>query len=194
MQAPTLGSPIGPTQAGQAPLFRPLNFPPSSWDARGFNRPVAHPISPAVMPNMSNIHHNPIPPPFLPASVTPLAQFQGTSQLSFDQMFSVPVVAPPPLVSPLPPSQPDIHPPLPPPPPPPPYSQPPLVPPPPSSPPPPPPSESSNLRCSTQSHWYGTLSKSGMPYCTVYAQRADSDICKYSNEISEPAEYGLALI
>lgn len=190
--APTLGSPIGPPQAGQAPLFRPLNFPPASWDARGFNRPVGHPISPALMPNMSNIHHNPIPPPFLPASVTPLAQLQGTSQLSFDQMFSVPVVAPPPLVSPLPPSQPDIQPPLPPsqpPPPPPPYSQPPLVPPPPSSPPPPPPLESSHLKCSTQYLWHGTLSKSGIPYCTVYAQRADSDICKYSNEISEPAEW-----
>ncbi|KAL3505062.1 hypothetical protein ACH5RR_034903 [Cinchona calisaya] len=213
--APTLGPPIAPPQPVQAPQFRPLNFPPnSSWDARGLNNHLPiNPMSPRVMPN---IHRNPIPPPFIPASVTPIAQYHGNSM---PQMFSVPVIAPPSFISPPPPSQPDLQPPLPysqppvippplysqppviPPPPysqppvvpPPPYSQPPVVPPPPSSPPPLPPPESSSSEYTKQSSvqykWQGTLSKSGVRYCTIYAQRVDSDICKYLDEMAEPTEW-----
>lgn len=193
--APTHGRPIVPPLPVQSPQFRPLNFPPTaSWDARGMNNHLPmNPVSPGVMPN---IHRNPIPLPFLPASVTPLTQYHGNSMPPFGQMFSAPVVAPPPMISRLPPSQPDVQPPLPPPPPPLPYSQPPMVPPPPSSPPPPPPppSESSGVeyfkQSSVQYKWHGTLSKSGVRYCTIFAQRADSDICKYLDEMAEPTEYG----
>lgn len=194
--APTVGPTFAPPQPVQAPHFRPRNFPPhSSWDARGLNSHMPiNPISPRVMPN---IQRNPIPPPFIPASVTPLAQFHGNSMPSFDQMYSVPMVTAPPVIPPFPPSQPDVQPPLPPlqppPPPPPPYSQPPVVPPPPCSPPPPPPSESSSSEYTKQSYvqykWHGALSKSGVHYCTIYAQRVDSDICKYSDEMAEPTEY-----
>nr|XP_027092271.1 uncharacterized protein LOC113712868 isoform X2 [Coffea arabica] len=200
ISAPTVGPSIAPPLPVQTPYFRPLNFPPnSSWDVRGLNNHMPiNPISPRVMPN---IHRNPIPPPFIPASVTPLAQFHGNSMPSFDQMFSVPAVTPPPLIAPLPPSQPDVQPPLPPsqppPPPPPPYSQPPVAPPPPTSPPPLPPSVSSSSEYGKQSNvqhkWQGTLSKSGIHYCTIYAQRVDSDICKYSDGMVEPTEWPIKL-
>ncbi|KAA8537846.1 hypothetical protein F0562_027574 [Nyssa sinensis] len=187
-QGPTMPPPPQPFQT--PPFMRPLYFPPNgSWDARGLNHHLPmNPISPNVLPN--NLHGNTVAAPFLPASVTPLTQIQGGLVQHFDQMFPPPVM-PPPLAS-LPPPQPDMPPPLPPSPPPPPQSQPPFVPPPPSSPPPLPPLESSNSESSgkhLQYQWQGTLCKSGVHYCTIYAHRMDSDICQYSNAISEPAEW-----
>lgn len=118
--------------------------------------------------SLNPIHSNAVVPPFLPASVTPLSQVQGSSK-----------VAPPPPLPPSPPPPPSVPPPpfpdMPPP-------LPPSPPPPlPSSPPPPPPpvAEASN-------QWKGVLCKSGVHYCTVYAHRVDSDICKYTNSVSEP--------
>ncbi|KAL0291066.1 UNVERIFIED_CONTAM: hypothetical protein Sangu_2547100, partial [Sesamum angustifolium] len=212
----TPGPSITPQQPMQASTFaRPVYAPPNSlWDARGVGHhlPPKHIPSP-VMP--ANAHGNLQGPPFLPASVTPLAQIQGSSMAPFDQMFSMPVV-PPPLSSlpppppnlppPLPPQsdfrpplppQPELQPPLPPtpppppPPPPPPHSLPPGFPPPPSSPPPPPPSIAADTETRFSWHypWQGILSKSGVYYCTIHAQRVDSDICNYSNAIAEPAEW-----
>lgn len=189
MTTATMG-PIPPqpnyASSSMRPYF-PLN---SSWDARGLSHP--HPLNPIPVGLVPPILHTPVvPPPFLPPSVTPLTQMVGTSVQQFDQMFFRPAV-PPPLTN-LPP-QPDLTPLLPPPPsspPPLPQSLPPVVPPPPSSPPPLPPRESSNMESSGQStayNWQGTLSKSGVHYCTVNAQRLHSDICKYSNAASEPVE------
>ncbi|PIN03126.1 hypothetical protein CDL12_24344 [Handroanthus impetiginosus] len=215
----TLGPSITPPQPVQAPTFiRPVYAPPNSlWNARGPGHHLPpNPIPPAVMP--ANAHANVQGQPYLPASVTPLAQIQGLSTAPFDQMFSVPVV-PPPLSSlppppsnvppPLPPQSdfrpplpphPDFQPPLPPtpppplPPPPPPLSQPPVFPPPPTSPPPPPPpppSVAADLDGGSSQHypWEGVLSKSGVYYCTIHAQRVDSEICNYSNAIAEPEEW-----
>ncbi|XP_057973463.1 uncharacterized protein LOC131161610 isoform X2 [Malania oleifera] len=187
-----------PPQIQVSPYIRPLYLPPNScWDARGLNHQLpSNLISPGMMPN--NFNSNTVAAPFLPASVTPLAQIQGSSMQHFDQMFSMPAARPPlscpppPLSCPLPPL-PGMPPLLPSSPPPLPQSQPPFVPPPPSSPPPLPPAvESSNAAGSGQSlqyQWQGTLCKSGVHYCTVYAHRVDSNICKYSNAISEPAEW-----
>ncbi|XP_021284923.1 uncharacterized protein LOC110417061 [Herrania umbratica] len=186
--------PPPPPQQLQAPPFmRPVYHPSnSSWDPRGLNHQFPqNPISPGVVPN--TFHGNAVPPPFIPASVTPLAQIQGPPIQHFEQMFPHPVVPPP--LSSMPPSQPEMPPPPPPPlsPPPLPQSLPPLVPPPPNSPPPPQPSAESTDMGSSElcvKHWWqGTLCKSGAHYCTIYAQRLESDLCKYSNAISEPAEW-----
>ncbi|KAI3465268.1 hypothetical protein Pfo_021931 [Paulownia fortunei] len=216
ISAQTPGPSITPPQSVQASTFiRPVYAPPNSlWDARGLGHHLhPKPIPPAVMTTNSHAMQG---PPFLPASVTPLAQIQGSSMAPFDQMFSLPVVPPP--LSSLPPPPPNIPPPLPPqsdfrpplpphpelqpplpptpppppPPPPPPHPQPPACPPPPSSPPPPPPSvaaDTESFRSSQHYPWQGILSKSGVYYCTIHAQRVDSDICNYSNAIAEPAEW-----
>ncbi|KAJ9674235.1 hypothetical protein PVL29_023657 [Vitis rotundifolia] len=182
-QGPNIAPPQGPQQIQAPPFMRPVYLPPSSsWDTRCLNHHLPlNPTAPGVMPY--NLHGNAVAAPFLPASVTPLAQMQGNSMQHFDQMFSLPVVPPP--LSSLPPPLPGMPPPLPPSPPPLPQSLPPLVPPPPSSPPPPTPIVLSNL----QYQWQGTLSKSGVNYCTINAHRVDSDICKYLSNMSEPTEW-----
>ncbi|XP_051123553.1 uncharacterized protein LOC127246311 [Andrographis paniculata] len=216
--AHTPGSSIPPPQPVQAPGFvRPVYPPPNSlWDPRG----MGHHYPPKPIPSTGmapHAHTNMRGPPFLPASVTPLAQIQGSSVAQFDPLFPRPVVPPPLSSLPPPPSnapppsllppQPNFRPPLPPhpelqpplppahpppaPPPPPPYSLPLAFPPPPSSPPPPPPSAVAGTESRSSEHygWQGILSKSGVYYCTLHAQRVDSDICRYSNVIAEPAEW-----
>ncbi|KAK8988831.1 hypothetical protein V6N11_030205 [Hibiscus sabdariffa] len=181
-------APPPPPQLQAPPFMRPVYHPPnSSWDPRGFNHQFPqNPISPGVVPN--TFHGNAVPPPFVSASVTPLSQMQGPPMQHFEQRFPHPVIPPPfssmPPPLPVPPLSP---PPLP-------QSLPPLVPPPPNSPPPPPPpiAESTDMDCSEQCvkyQWQGSLCKSGAQYCTIYAQRLDSDLCKYSNASSEPAEW-----
>ncbi|KAL2574742.1 hypothetical protein AAZV13_17G205200 [Glycine max] len=184
-----------PQQIQSSPFVRPVYVPPNGpWDRRGINNhlPVSQ-FKTGVMPN--NFHGNAVVSPFIPASVTPLAQIQGTPMHPYNQQVP-PSIIPPPLSS-LPPPQPEMPPPLPPSPPPLPQVQPPLVPPLPSSPPPPPPpplpvQEAVDMECSGQSllyQWQGNLCKSGVNYCTIYACKADSNICRYSNAIPEPAEW-----
>ncbi|XP_017242066.1 uncharacterized protein LOC108214531 [Daucus carota subsp. sativus] len=191
MTTASQGPPLPPQPNYASSSMRPY-FPLSNcWEARSLSNP--HPPNPASVGLVPTIIHTPVvPPPFLPPSVTPLTQMPGSSVQQFDQTFFRPAV-PPPLIN-VPP-QPELAPPLPPPPsspPPLPQSLPPVVPPPPSSPPPLPPREYSNVvssgPCIAHS-WQGTLSKSGVHYCTVNAQRLHSDMCKYSNASSEPAEW-----
>ncbi|KAK7321646.1 hypothetical protein VNO77_32483 [Canavalia gladiata] len=188
--------PPPPQQIQSSSFIRPVYVPPNGppWDSRGINNHLpVNQFKTGVMPN--NFHGNAVVSPFIPASVTPLAQIQGTSMHPHTQQVP-PSVIPPPLSS-LPPPQPEMPPPLPPSPPPLPQVQPPLVPPPPGSPPPPPPpplpvQESVNMEYSEQSlqhHWQGNLCKSGVNYCTIYACKAESNICRYSNATPEPAEW-----
>lgn len=189
MQCPPMtsqGPPVVLSQQNQASSFmRPTYVGPHHlWDGQTVNHPLPpNPVTPNIMP--SNYHSSVgVPPPFIPPSVTPVAQLSGNAMRHVDQMVFMPPV---PSLSPLPPN---MAPPLPLSPPPLPISQPPLVPPPPSSPPPAPPSvEASNLEQAQQGvqyQWQGELCKSGVNYCTIYARREDSDGCKYSNAISEP--------
>ncbi|XP_061355687.1 uncharacterized protein LOC133300193 isoform X2 [Gastrolobium bilobum] len=184
-----------PQQIQSSPFIRPVYAPPNGpWDPRGINNHLpVNQFNTGGMPN--NFHGSAVVSPFIPASVTPLAQIQGTQMQPYNQMIPPSVISPP--LSSLPPTQPEMPPPPPPSPPPLPLTQPPLVPPPPGSPPPPPPppllvQESVNMECSGQSlqyQWQGNLCKSGVNYCTIYACRADSNICRYSNAIPEPAEW-----
>ncbi|XP_043714371.1 uncharacterized protein LOC122662720 [Telopea speciosissima] len=182
----TQGLTIPPPPLAHSSLYmRPVYLGPnSSWDTNFTNQPLPlNQMPTGILPN--NLLVNAAAAPFPPASVTPLAQISGSSMQQFDQMVSLPTA---PQLSPPPPPPPDMPPPLPPSPPPLPLSQPPLVPPPPSSPPPLQPAvESSNSEKGLQYKWQGALCKSGVHYCNIYAHREDSDACKYSNLISEPA-------
>ncbi|KAK4274633.1 hypothetical protein QN277_017827 [Acacia crassicarpa] len=186
------GPPIPPPQQIQSSAFiHPIYVPPNGpWDARGFNSHLPpDQYKTGSLPN--NFHANAVVTPFIPASVTPLAQIHGTSVPPYNQMIPPPVVPlPSSSLPPPPPPPPPSPPPLP-------QTQPPLVPPPPGSPPPPPPpplpvQELPNTNSSGKSlqyQWQGVLCKSGANYCTVYACRADSNICRYSNAIPEPSEW-----
>ncbi|KAL9259247.1 hypothetical protein AKJ16_DCAP13544 [Drosera capensis] len=173
---------IPPQHIQPSPYRTPVYPPPGSpWDAHNLNHHLPVNTTPGVMPYIS--HSN---PPFLPASVTPLAHLQGHGvRPSFSQ--SVPSPSGPPPLMFIPPPRPEMPPPLPP--------SPPKIPPPPSSPPPPPPppdvepSTLRNSRRSSQNQWQGKLSKSGVHYSRIYACKLDSDICGYSNSISEPTEW-----
>nr|GMC50501.1 uncharacterized protein LOC109149712 isoform X1 [Ipomoea batatas] len=196
---------VGPSQPVQTPPFiRPVYFTPTGWDAHALNHNMPpNPTSSSVMP--SSIHHNAIAPPYLPASVTPIAQIQASSMPQFSHTFYMnnrpPMTsfpAPQPELTPPFTTQPVLQPPLPSSPPHPRYPEPPIAPPPPSSPPPPPPppsesSNSENLRQCPQHQWQGTLNKSGVHYCKIYAQRVDSGICKYSSAVAEPTEWPATL-
>lgn len=132
--------------------------------------------------------HTPLP--FIPSSITPLSQLPAGSIQRFDQIVNAPYL---PTSMPPPPPLPDAPPPLPSSPPPLPPSQPPLIPPPPTSPPPisQPIHETTRFQSGkpVQLHqWQGTLSKSGVHYCTLYAIREGSLTCKYLNGAPEPAE------
>lgn len=186
------GPVLPPQQIPASPYMRPMYFtPPNPWDVRGSSHHM--PLNPITGAVQSNFQTNTVAAPYLPPSVTPLAQIQG-NLVRNDQTFIPPV----PLTSQ--PPQPDMPPPLPPSPPPLPQSQPPSAPPPPNSPPPPPPpppvGESSNEKRSghdPQYKWQGKLSKSGVHYCTIHAFRVDSNTCKYSNGLSEPTEWPVKL-
>ncbi|URE14103.1 RRM [Musa troglodytarum] len=163
-------------------LVRPVYLTPSnSWDNSGPS-PLLNRTSTSMM-LIDNRNINACAPvPFIPSSITPLSQLPGGAMQRFDQVVTVPglsnVVHPPP-----PPS--DVPPPLP-------LSQPPSVPPPPSSPPPLQQPKDSDLQASVSCphhQWQGTLSKSGVHYCTIYAVREDSVACKYSTTLSEPADW-----
>ncbi|XP_078430348.1 nucleic acid binding protein [Wolffia australiana] len=148
----------------------------NSWDAHSVNQPLS------LHQNPASLHVSMgVTVPFIPPSVTPLAQIPGNS---IHQQLACPASSSASL--PLPPPPPDL-PPLPPPPPPPlPISQPPFVPPPPSS---PPPHQHSSSEASAASLWHGSLCKSGAHYCAVYASGENTDKCKYSNGLFEPANW-----
>ncbi|CAL0323747.1 unnamed protein product [Lupinus luteus] len=179
-----------PQQIQSSTIIRPIYGPPNGpWDSQGMhNHLPSNQFRAGAMAN--NFHGGAALNPFVPASVTPFAQIQGTPMQPYNQLIPRPVIQPP--LSYLPHPHPEIlaPPPLP-------QTRPPLVPPPPCSPPPLPHpplpvQEPVNMECSSQSlqyQWQGTLCRSGVDYCTIYACRVDSNICSYTNAIPEPAEW-----
>uniref|UniRef100_A0A7N0U9M8 Spen paralogue and orthologue SPOC C-terminal domain-containing protein n=1 Tax=Kalanchoe fedtschenkoi TaxID=63787 RepID=A0A7N0U9M8_KALFE len=187
----TSQGPVSQPQHFQAAQYmRPVFAPPnSSWDLHGGNPPMN------VNPPLSGIRNNQsygvtAVAPFVTAAITPLAPARGNSLQHYDSASSS-VVMPPPLAaishpqqglpapshSPHPPAHP--HPPAP-------LSH--------SSPQMQPLSalpfsNTGNAAPSTQYRWQGTLSKSGVRFCTVLAKITDSEICKYTNVDSEPFEW-----
>ncbi|XP_062206978.1 uncharacterized protein LOC133908821 [Phragmites australis] len=165
----------------QTSFVRPVYPGPGSpWENTTPNPPFSH-VSPGMMPGSNFRINPPTPLPFIPSSVTPLSHVPGGSVQHSEKM-----PPPPPLANAAP------HPftPLDMPPPPLPVSQPPSVPPPPSSPPLQPTADSSDLQKSySHSRWQGSLSKSGLHYCKIYASRVELDACRYENAVSEPAEW-----
>ncbi|KAL5228002.1 hypothetical protein ABZP36_016267 [Zizania latifolia] len=169
------GSVIPPSPI-QTSFVRPVYPGPGSpWENTTPNPSLSH-CSPRMMPG-SSFRINPSAPlPFIPSSVTPLAQFPGGSAQQSDKMPQ----PPPPNVAPLPFTRLDITP-LP-------ISQLPSVPPPPNSPPLQPATDPSDSQkpCS-HPQWQGSLSKSALHYCSIYASRIQLDACRYENVGAEPA-------
>jgi activating signal cointegrator complex subunit 2 len=151
--------------------------PGSPWENTTPNPPFSH-VSPRMMPG-SNFRVNPSGPfPFIPSPVAPLAQLPGSSSQHSETM------PPPPHLtnSAPPPFTPHPPPPLP-------ISQPPSMPPPPSSPPLQCTADSSDSKkSSSHPQWQGSLSKSGLHYCKIYASRVELDACRYQSAVSEPTE------
>ncbi|OAY69983.1 hypothetical protein ACMD2_20797 [Ananas comosus] len=159
----TLMGPPGPPHGG--PIIPP---PVPTSFFRPIHPPINH-ISISITTPNENFRLNPSAPlPFIPSSITPLSQL---------------VVPVPPLSGMAPPPRPPLDLPQPlPSPPPAPVSRPPFVPPPPNS----SPQQNCIESFNSQYRWEGSLSKSGVHYCTIYAIREDSDACRYSNGVSEP--------
>ena len=157
--------------------IKSTTFMHTAWDA--------HAVNPSLTHNQISAGSNTcVTVPFIPPSVTPLAQMPGGSLQQLEKIagtsissmpLSLPLTDLPPPPPPLPPS-------------------PPPPPPPPNSPP------SSHLHTSSEVlfskssevsasyQWQGSLCKSGALYCTVHAKRENSEKCKYSNGVFEPAE------
>ncbi|KAG8055296.1 hypothetical protein GUJ93_ZPchr0001g32019 [Zizania palustris] len=165
-----------PPRPIQTSFVRPVYPGPGSpWENTTPNPSLSH-CSPRMMPG-SSFRINPSAHlPFIPSSVTPLAQFPGGSAQQSDKM----PPPPPPNIAPPPFTRLDITP-LP-------ISQLPSVPPPPNSPPLQPATDPSGSQkpCS-HPQWQGSLSKSGLHYCSIYASRIQLDACRYENVGAEPA-------
>uniref|UniRef100_A0A0D9V634 RRM domain-containing protein n=1 Tax=Leersia perrieri TaxID=77586 RepID=A0A0D9V634_9ORYZ len=170
----------------QTSFVRPVYPGPGSpWENTTPNPPFSH-ASPRMMPGSSFRMNPPAPLPFIPSSVTPLSQFPGGSAQQLDKR----PPPPPPNVGPPPFTRLDPPPPPPPSPPPLPITQPPSVPPPPNSPPMLQPSAEPSDSQKPYPHpprWQGSLSKSGLHFCTIYASRIELDACRYEHAVSEPA-------
>ncbi|KAG0463542.1 hypothetical protein HPP92_019611 [Vanilla planifolia] len=168
-----------PMHSSSFPAIRPFYPPSHPWDHPSPNPSFMIPHD-RVNPTCNT------PLPFIPSSVTPLSQIVTCPRVVNPSNFPNSMHPPPP--------PPDAQPPLPCSPPPLPPSQPPPIPPPPTSPPP----MSQSILATTksqygkpfvQNQWQGTLSKSGVHYCTLYATREDSAACKYGNAAPEPTEW-----
>ncbi|KAH7660814.1 activating signal cointegrator complex subunit 2 protein [Dioscorea alata] len=168
------------------PFSYPRPFYPtqnSSWDNYHQNHPPpVSQISHGMM-GSDNYHVNVPGMPFVPSSINAVSQLSENSGQRYDQKVPNRPNPPPPDVLPPLPSPPPL-----------PLSQPPSIPPPPRFSPHNPQSalESFNTRASEQNthyQWQGSLSKSGVHYCTIYAVREDSNICKYTVAAAEPVNW-----
>ncbi|KAG2269689.1 hypothetical protein Bca52824_064244 [Brassica carinata] len=199
-QPATPTSQIPPSPFVQQPIYPPPN---TSWDTRS----LGHQISPSgtAIATLSQ-NQGPPPPqvsgPFVPPPMHPVSQSQGPPIQHVDQVYppppsghSLPSVAQPPPPEMMPPPPLAQPPPLP-------HAHPPMVPPPPcnpQSPPPLPPTVTTQLSepdaydHNVEHHWQGVLSKSGVHYSTIVAQRLESDICKYNNGFSEAMQWPIKL-
>ncbi|XP_078176060.1 nucleic acid binding protein isoform X2 [Carex rostrata] len=138
--------------------------------------PPTNQTSQGIITN-SNFRINPTAPlPFIPSSVTPLSQFPWSSLQNPEKI--IPPLAQIPgtslqnsgkLVAP--------------------HFSPPVIRPPHISPGPVPP----NVESAVNHKWKGTLSKSGVNYCTIFAVREESDACRYVNGASEPKDWPIKL-
>ncbi|XP_037414215.1 uncharacterized protein LOC119277098 isoform X2 [Triticum dicoccoides] len=172
----------------QTSFVRPVYPGPGSpWENTTPNPPFGRVspriVSPRMMPG-SSFRIPSAPPPFIPSCITPLTQLPGSSAQHSEKMPPpIPNVAPSPFTPLDMPPPPLSPPPLP-------VSEPPSVPPPPSS----PPAQPSTDPCNSQKpcphpQWQGSLTKSGIHYCTIYASRIELDACRYESTVSEPAEW-----
>ncbi|KAL1217198.1 Flowering time control protein FPA [Cardamine amara subsp. amara] len=195
-QPATPTSHIPPSPFVQQPIHPPPN---SSWDTRSLISPSGDAV--ATSSQMQGPPAQQVSGPFMPPPVHPVSQIQGPQVQHFDQVYPppplghpIPSVTQPPPPEMMPPPHQAPAPPLP-------YSHPPLVPPPPRSPPSPAPlpptvTQLSGLEASKQNighHWQGALSKSGVHYSTIIAQRLESEICKYIIGCSEPVQWPVKL-